>query len=210
MVVAASFCSSMWACSNCRCGYPLVCRHLCVLLQVAASLTQEKVSSLLHNKKLILVLDLDNTLIHASETPPPPGTLAKLHTIAQIHRNSLLNSTILTDVLYSSLPTSFVSELERFEGRGVTIDTDRFPKVALIHGEDLTDSLRCPDDQQMPHYRHDAENDPTSRARIAVLESSVFLMKTAIFLSRHSILPHISPYSTQCTLRSTRPSHLYE
>eukprot|EP01054_Gregarina_sp_Poly1_P009107 Gregarina_sp_Poly_1__9106@NODE_558_length_7531_cov_98_785102_g439_i0_p1_GENE_NODE_558_length_7531_cov_98_785102_g439_i0NODE_558_length_7531_cov_98_785102_g439_i0_p1_ORF_typecomplete_len655_score107_29NIF/PF03031_18/8_7e21HAD_2/PF13419_6/0_0038DUF705/PF05152_12/41DUF705/PF05152_12/1_4_NODE_558_length_7531_cov_98_785102_g439_i021094073 len=81
--------------------------------EYAESLTASKISGLLHNRKLMLVLDLDNTLAHAFELPPP------------------------LDLLKENLLSSVEAEQLRLEDVTNPIDL-----VSVIDGTDLKESLQ--------------------------------------------------------------------
>lgn len=62
----------------------------------------------------------------------------------------------------------------------------KFEKIAVIDGRDMNDEMMFLDENEnpsFPHYRKDAETDPFTRNKIAVLEKNVFYIQTPVIFS---------------------------
>lgn len=153
--------------------------NISVTRSYAETLSQHRVSKLLKRKRLILVLDLDNTLLHASEQRPPPDML-------------------FPDTLESL--SNFQKEEERL--KSMPIDSP-FLQVAVIDGRNMASEMMYRDDitgeLHFPHYRKEAEIDPLTSSKIRCLEHNLFYLQTPVFFH--------SPISNSPVARGLSNSH---
>eukprot|EP01053_Blabericola_migrator_P013233 Blabericola_migrator_1__13232@NODE_919_length_6051_cov_99_573529_g640_i0_p2_GENE_NODE_919_length_6051_cov_99_573529_g640_i0NODE_919_length_6051_cov_99_573529_g640_i0_p2_ORF_typecomplete_len722_score147_51NIF/PF03031_18/4_5e23HAD_2/PF13419_6/8_7e03HAD_2/PF13419_6/0_002DUF705/PF05152_12/12DUF705/PF05152_12/1_NODE_919_length_6051_cov_99_573529_g640_i029245089 len=133
--------------------------------EYAQTLTSSKISSLLQGRKLMLVLDLDSTLAHASEVKPPIDLLYPE-----------IWSTVEAEVLRLKLHTPPHTPSHTLSH---TSDRPLIDKVAIIDGTTLGDSLKV--DGEYIHYIPTPDQSQECQDRTHVLESHIFRMKTKVF-----------------------------
>lgn len=148
-----------------------------VPLQYARAMTRAKISSLLMSRKLIMVLDLDNTLIHAMDRPPPPGTGRMIGRPLEYRLVDML-----TELSLIEGERTFSSEMSsQFEEE----EDDYVEKVALIDAENIQDEMRLPDTHRsgcdFAHYVEDADADDLTLKIVRNIERNVFHLRVPVY-----------------------------
>lgn len=131
---------------------------------VAAALTAGKVSSLLKSRKLILVLDLDNTLIHASPNMPA------------------------YDIFYSNVDHSFASAHQR-----VNSSSPNFSLVSYIDADNycIKENTIIPSHGCCAHYL-EGDCDPDVTSTIRTLENSLIGISVAFHFGENVWMLYLS------------------
>lgn len=167
----------------------------------AKLLTGNKVVSLISSRKLILVLDLDNTLIHACETRPPadllhPDVRDSLSTFAQEETREVLGRSgeegendggfrpcAVIDgrdiKSQMAMTAQMVEATESGGNRTLEVGSAGFPTQGMSQGMSQGTFF--------PHYMKESEMNYIAKRRIRCLEDNVFYIETPMYGVAHSV-----------------------